>query len=246
MSVKIGIQVYTVRDHAAEDLEGTLKKLAEYGYEGVQFAGYYDFRPEQLQQMLDRYGLKAPSTHVALSPLAENTPIQIAYAKALGMQDITISSAQTSPLTSPETFETVRRIQKQAQAAGLTVGFHNHYHEFAKENGEYKLDIFYRSLPGVRMELDTYWCAYAGVDPVEYMKQHKDRLSHIHIKDMKENPDERQVNANIGEGCLDIRKYLDTAGSYGVEWAFVEMDRCDGDSLECARISRRNLTKMGY
>ncbi|GJM68777.1 hypothetical protein HMSSN036_09930 [Paenibacillus macerans] len=37
---KVGLQLYTVRDHLERDFEGTLRKVAELGYKGVEFAGF--------------------------------------------------------------------------------------------------------------------------------------------------------------------------------------------------------------
>lgn len=246
MAIHIGIQVYTVRDHAEKDLEGTLAALAQAGYEGVQFAGYYGYSPEQLEAMLSRCGLKAAGTHVGLEALTGSVPEQIRYAKALGIPDITIAGTSRHPINRPEVTDEVAGIQKQLAAAGLGLSYHNHYHEFETSGGAYPLDDFFRTLPEVGMELDTYWCAYAGVNPLDYMRLNAGRLRHIHIKDMKEKPDERRVNANIGEGILPVADFLAAAQKQGVEWAFVEMDRTDGDSLECAAVSRRNLRAMGY
>lgn len=246
MAIHIGIQVYTVRDHAKQDLEATLTAIAEAGYEGVQFAGYYGYSPEALDVMLRRLRLKAAGTHVPLETLAVSVPLQARYAKTLGIPDITISGTAAGHIDRPEAIETTGRIRQQLDEEGLPLSYHNHYHEFEGSAGEYPLDTYFHALPGVGMELDTYWCAYAGVDPIAYMERNAGRLRHIHIKDMKREPEERKINANIGAGILPIADYLRTAEKIGVQWAFVEMDRCDGDSLECARISRENLRAMGY
>ena len=38
--MKTGLQLYTVRDYMEEDFFGTIKKAAEIGFKGVEFAGY--------------------------------------------------------------------------------------------------------------------------------------------------------------------------------------------------------------
>jgi sugar phosphate isomerase/epimerase len=246
MSIQIGIQLYTVREHAAVDPEGTLRKIAEYGYKGVQFAGYYNYKARELKSLIDSLGLKAAGSHVGFNLFDGDPEVQIEYADTLGLKIITVPGIDMNVFTQERTFEKMEKIREAAAKHGIQLSFHNHYHEFQIENDSYKLDIFYKRLPSVLMELDTYWAAFAGIDPLAYMEQNRDRLSSIHIKDMKKNAEERSVNANIGEGCLDIVAYLKKAESLGVEWAFVEMDKCNGDELECAKISRKNLTGMGY
>ena len=61
--IPIGLQLYSVREECAEDLEGVLKAVAEMGYEGVEFAGYHDHSPEDIKKMLDEVGLTMCGTH---------------------------------------------------------------------------------------------------------------------------------------------------------------------------------------
>src|SRR5213078_4443119 len=66
---KVGIQLYTVRDQMKADFEGTLAHVAEIGYKEVEFAGYFDHTPADVRAILDRHGLSAPSTHIALGEI---------------------------------------------------------------------------------------------------------------------------------------------------------------------------------
>ena len=67
--LKIGVQLYSVRDDCAKDLPGTLKALAKIGFTGVEFAGYYGHTPAELKKMLDDNGLKCYGTHVSMEDL---------------------------------------------------------------------------------------------------------------------------------------------------------------------------------
>ena len=69
---RLGVQLYTVRDLMAKDFEGTLAKVAGAGYKEVEFAGYFDRKPEEVKSILDRNGLAAPSTHVDYPTLSED------------------------------------------------------------------------------------------------------------------------------------------------------------------------------
>ena len=50
----VAIQVYSVRDDAAADMMGTLKKIADMGYDGVEFAGFYGYGAEEIRAELDK------------------------------------------------------------------------------------------------------------------------------------------------------------------------------------------------
>src|SRR5688572_22013954 len=68
-SERLGLQVYTVRDKLKADFERTFAKIAEAGYKHVELFGSLGERtPKDMRAILDRNGLAAPSTHIALAP----------------------------------------------------------------------------------------------------------------------------------------------------------------------------------
>ena len=64
MSIPVGVQLYSVRNDAAADLPAVLAKVKEMGYDGVEFAGYYDHSAADLRKMLDETGLEADGRHL--------------------------------------------------------------------------------------------------------------------------------------------------------------------------------------
>ena len=246
MAVRIALQLYTVRRSAEADPEGVLRSVAKAGYAGVEFAGYYDIPAEKMKALLDENGLVAAGSHVSMEALGKDVEKELEYADVLGMKDITIPSLPEEEFLGEKTFEEVERAQKAATAHGISLSFHNHHREFRKENNIYRLDTFYSRLPGLKVELDTYWAAFAGADPLAVMDKYKSRLFALHIKDMKQNAGEGAANPNIGNGVLPIREYLEKAEEYGLKWAIVEMDRCSGEELPSVTESRKNLASWGY
>ena len=67
--IPVALQLYSVRNDAAKDLPGVLEAVAKMGYEGVEFAGYYDHKPEAVRKMLDSNGLKCAGTHTGFGAL---------------------------------------------------------------------------------------------------------------------------------------------------------------------------------
>ena len=79
MDIPVGLQLYTLREEMAEDFVGTLEKVADIGYTGVEFAGYGDLSARELKNHLDRLGLKACGSHVGYDEIVNNTEAVIEY-----------------------------------------------------------------------------------------------------------------------------------------------------------------------
>ena len=82
----VGIQLYGVRNAMEKDFEGTLKALADMGYEYVEFAGYYGHTAEEIKAILDKYGLKCLSAHQALDFYDEDPDAAAEFLKAFGVK----------------------------------------------------------------------------------------------------------------------------------------------------------------
>ena len=152
------------------------------------------------------------------------------------------------PWLAPElrTAEAMRRlaprfneIGRRCRERGVTFGYHNHAFEFAQSNGTYLLDILLNETDPalVALELDVYWAAYAGVDPIRYLHTRADRVPLVHLKDMTP----QRTFTEIGDGTLDIQGIIEAAQQVGTQWYVVENDAPVIPSLESARRSRENL-----
>src|SRR3974377_2364387 len=82
---KVGVQLYTVRDLMKDDFEGTIAKVAQIGYKEVEFAGYFGRTGQQVLDVLDKNGLKAPSTHVQYDELDDKFPSVLETSKTIGL-----------------------------------------------------------------------------------------------------------------------------------------------------------------
>lgn len=245
MSIPVAVQLYTLREETEKDFVGTLKKVAELGYKGVEFAGYGGLSALELKSHLDAFGLKAAGTHVGIDELKNNLEEIIEYNLQLGNKYIVCPWAgfegKEDYIKMAEVFE---EIGKKLHVSGLQLCYHNHAHEFDRFDGEYGMDIIYNSVDSnfLKAEFDTYWVAYAGLDAVEYIKKYSGRTPLLHIKDM-ENSEKRDF-AEIGNGIMPIKAIAEQAEKNGTEWLIVEQDMCKRESLESVRISIENLRNM--
>jgi hypothetical protein len=67
--IPIALELYSVREDAQEDLPGVLEQVAEMGYQGVEFAGFYGWEAEEIRKMLDDNGLVCCGSHQPIDSL---------------------------------------------------------------------------------------------------------------------------------------------------------------------------------
>lgn len=242
----VGIQLYTVRDRMAADLPGTLARIAEIGYEEVEFAGYFDTPPTDVRRHLEAVGLRAPAAHIGAftGPAAMLADPQrfIGEAAEVGHRYFVV------PWLDPEDRETLDQYRALAdvfntlgeacRAAGLQFAYHNHDFELATLEGATPYDILLeRCDPAlVAFELDLYWVRAAGRDPLEILAAHPGRFPLAHVKDMA--ADGRM--ADVGAGTTDFATIFSDPRIAPFEHLFVERDD-PSDSFATAEASFAGL-----
>ncbi len=230
--MEYGIQMYSVRDITGKDMEGALKALAEMGYRNVEFAGFFGIPAEKIKAMLDRYGLKVSGTHTGWQEIADHYEETLAYHKAIGNTRIIIPGADLSTKEKLDAFiEMLNEYQPKLAAEGITLGYHNHDHEFKpNDDGQIIYDEIV-SRTDVALEIDTYWAYAAGKDPVALMESLKQRLPVIHIKDGLSNREGKP----LGMGTAPVAAIYKKAVALGVPMV-VESETLQPDGLTEARI----------
>ncbi len=241
--MKIALQLYSVKDETAKDFLGTLAKVAEMGYDGVEFAGFFGVDAKTLKAELDRLGLKAAGSHTGLDLLKNNLDEVIAYNLEIGNPNVILPGAH---LVEKKDFEDLgaflQETGKKLKAHGLTLSYHNHAHEFVSFDGEFGLDIVFNSADpeNLQTEVDTYWVYYAGVDPVEYIRKYKGRSPLVHIKDMEVVNGEKR-STDVGTGIINIAAIVAQARENGTEWLVIEQEAFTKGTLESVAIGCKNL-----
>jgi len=227
---EFSIQLYSVGSETAKDFALTLEKIAKIGYAGVEFAGYGGFSAKEMKAMLDANGLKSVGTHVGPDILDNKLAEEIEYHKVLGTEYIILPWYEMK-----NTAEAVACAEKynaaaaQIAQAGMKFGYHNHAHELVMDNGEYLMDSFMKAADpkNVCLELDMFWVAHAGLDPIAYMKRHAGRLEMLHIKQILDNESKKCVD--IEDGMLDYKAIITEAKAMGVKHFVLEQEEFDID-----------------
>ena len=247
---KFGLQLYSVRDAAKADLLGTVRKVADMGYQGVQFAGFFDTPAKALKQVLDEKQISVAGTHTGLDALTgDKLKETMAYNHEIG-NDLVICpfldvSARSTRDDYKRTAEQFNKIGQACKDNGLTFAYHNHNFEFDTFDGETGFDLLFGQTDPelVKVELDCYWATFAGYEPEAIINKYKNRIVSLHIKDMKkENGEPRSIE--IGSGTLDIKGLIKQGEDNGVGWFVVEQEQFDGDPMESAKVNMDHLNKL--
>ena len=131
MSTHIGLQLWSVKDEMEKDFKGTLKKVAEIGYDGVEFAGYGGLSSVELKALLESLKLKACGSHVSLTELTDNIDAVILYSLEIGNKYIICPYAEVN--SKEDVLELAAKLNvigQKCKDSGLIFGYHNHAHEF--------------------------------------------------------------------------------------------------------------------
>jgi sugar phosphate isomerase/epimerase len=217
---ELSVQLYSVRDAVAADLEGSLARLAAIGLTHVEPFDLSD--PTRLRAALDAGGLDAPSAHARLDEDLDRT---LEAAATVGVRTL------VHPYCAPERWasdadglaDALGAAAKRAEGYGIDVAYHNHHWE----SGD-SLERF-ADRSGVALELDTYWAAVGGEDVPALLGRLGDRVRLLHLKDGPVDTDaERQLP--LGQGAMSVPAIL--AAATAAELGVLEFDAYAGDLFE--------------
>ena len=259
----ISIQLWTVRDELAADLDGTLARLSAIGFTNVEAFGF-STRADELAAAFARNGIASPTGHASLASPSEN-PFDTSIV-APGAAEVFEAAAKLGmttvidPFVDPQRWTSIDEITKTADTlnaaaesaakVGITVGYHNHNQELLNRiDDRFALEVFADLLdPAVVIELDLYWAAAGGADVVPLVERLGDRLAALHVKDGTLDPapglgsvPTDQVPA--GRGAVPLAAALDAAKS--ARYAIVEFDAYPGDIWQGVTESYEFLTARG-
>jgi sugar phosphate isomerase/epimerase len=258
---RVGVQLYTVRDLMKDDFEGTIAKVAEIGYKEVEFAGYFGRTADQVKAVLDKNGLKAPSTHVQYDELDDKFPSVVDFSKKIGLEYIICpwipEDLRKSPDIWKQAADKFNKCGEQSKAAGMQFGYHNHWFEFLPTNGKLPYDELLRLCDPklVKMEMDLCWISTTGKDPVKYFEKYPGRFPLVHVKDVKTMPKITSGGAQnfgdtvdlteVGSGVIDWKRIFAHSEQAGIKHYIVEHDH-PKQPIESIKGSYEYLSKLRW
>ncbi|MBQ7039922.1 MAG: sugar phosphate isomerase/epimerase [Clostridia bacterium] len=254
-NLKVGIQLYSLRDKMEADMYGTLKAVKEMGYDCVEFAGYFGKSAEEIRGMLDELGLECISVHQTIDWYEKDGVDAVNYVKALGAKYSAIPWYKVEEYHEnwDATIEKFSKVGKLLAENGLYRLYNNHDFDFQKINGELIIDKLYSEVSSdyLNPEFDTCWVKYAGYSPEEYLDKYAGRINVVHIKDFwakklangpvyalidskgevddeekKEETTEREFEFRpVGSGIQDVKSIVEASIKAGAGYIIVEQDQ---------------------
>ena len=246
---RIGIQLYCVRGEFEKDVPGTIKKLAELGYEGVEFYGYGgtenvhgDWSAEKLRALLDENHIQCCGMHMSVDALLGDAfERTIKNNEILGNRFLIVAAANNL-MESPESIKKFAKILNDSVAPArehrMRVGYHCHGFDFKKQDGVTGWDLLFgQADPRVVMQLDIGNCVEGGGDPIAILKKFPRRAASAHIKDYPA----ARLSAENAEWKEIIRLCKEVQRT---RWYIVEQGESGGTGFDIAKESLAILKKL--
>jgi sugar phosphate isomerase/epimerase len=237
LGLPIGCQTWPVRERIAKDFPGTIKQLAEAGFQTIElcspvgyedsgFAGLAKYSGTELRKILSDAGVTCVSSHFGIKELRENQEGRIAWAKDLGLTQMIVPS-----LDGPRnpTMDDVKRaadeynkIGERAASAGIQQGLHNEDFELSMVGGQRTYDLLFGLLDPKLVKFQFQVSTISqGYDAAEYLTKYPGRFLSMHVQGWSANT--RKI-APVGQDTLDWKKIFSAAKTGGIKNYFVEMN----------------------
>jgi sugar phosphate isomerase/epimerase len=237
LGMPIGCQTWPVRKSIAQDFPGTIKQLADAGFQSIElcspvgyadndFGGLAKYKGAELKKILSDAGVTCISSHFSIKELRENQPDRIAWAKDVGLTQMLVPS-----LDGPEkpTMDDVKRaadeynkMGEQAAKAGIQQGLHNEGFELSTVDGKRTYDVLFQLLDPkfVKFQFQVSTISQ-GYDAAEYFTKYPGRFISMHVQGWSA---ATKKIMPVGQDSLDWKKIFTAAKTGGIKNYFVEMN----------------------
>jgi len=238
--MKFELQLWSISELTKKSFPEALKLVKEWGYSGVEFAGFGNYSSDEMKKILGDNGLYAIGAHIPVSDFENNFDEVLEYCHTLGMKYMIIPCAEIK--TSEDIAyiaDLLNRCGDKAAKYGIKTGYHNHSGELKYIDGRRILDALAEDTnDNVVIEPDVFWIKYAGVDPVEYIKMLGKKAEIIHLKQISADGKE---NVAFPDGILDMKEIID-ASAYANY--FVVEQEGSVDKVEACRANAEEMSKF--
>jgi sugar phosphate isomerase/epimerase len=229
--IPVGLLIYAVIADWKKDFDGTLKAVAQMGYEGVELTQYESWTParaHEVRSLLDSIKLKVLATHTEPQFFlpGDQMKAMIELNQILGTQTVCCvrglattptgigyhAKASTDPDAWKELTDVLQRASETLKRNKMACSFHNHAVEFQTKDGVRPIDILAQS-KDLLFHIDVEVCRRAGTDPVAFMKQYPRKTECLLLT---EGPlDANRHAPALGKGDTPWKDVFSTAESVG-------------------------------
>ncbi len=237
LGLPIGCQTWPVREMIAQDFPGTIKQLAEAGFQSIElcspvgyadsgFAGLARYRASELHGILADAGVTCVSSHFTIKELRENQQDRIAWAKEVGMTQMLVPSLEGPKRPTLDDVkraaEEYNKMGERADNAGIQQGLHNEDFELSQVNGKRTYDLLFSLLDPRLVKFQFQVSTISeGYDAAQYFRKYPGRFISMHVQGWSAKT--RKI-VPVGQGTLNWKDIFMAAKTGGIKNYFVEMD----------------------
>jgi sugar phosphate isomerase/epimerase len=218
MKPRIGAQLIVWGERQAKDLGGVLKEVASLGYAGVEMEPGPLERLENPKELFTSNGLALAALHVSAGDMRiAETCLQLL--RRCDAHYLLFSGAGGRGNTEKEYRENskfMRAVAEKSRDLDIRVCYHNHYQEIMDGARGIKITCGEVEPELLSLCVDTFWVQYAGASPARFLKENLDRVSYLHLKDLKE-----KEFVELDQGVVDFPSVFKAIEGRRIEWAVV-------------------------
>jgi sugar phosphate isomerase/epimerase len=246
--VPVGTQLWCVRKQLATDIPGTLSALSTIGFDGVELENAFGASGGEWRKHLDAARLKPCGFHHTLGELqGEKLAATVEFNLGVGNRNLIIRSLAPEVYKSGDllkkTADAVNEAAEKAKPHKMRVGYHNHFADFGRIDGEYWWNLFAdRTTKDVILQLDTGNASeLTGVRLVDLIQRNAGRTVTMHVKPYSK----KDPNAYLGADELDWPGIMTASESVGgLEWYIIEYEREGVPPLESLKANFESFKKL--
>ena len=226
------LQLYSLRE--VPTLRQRMEIAAQAGYTGVEFAGYDGIAGPEMRRLLASLGLRGTGSHIAYDALRDDLDGCVRYCLEAGSTSAACPGCEMNDRDQAlAQAEFLEACAERFGAEGIPFAYHNHAHEFADAgNGETLFDVLLHNTSKLGAELDVFWAAYAGVDPLAFIQTYAGRVPLLHFKEFGA----ENANVELGRGCLDFAALARAGLAQGTRELIVEQEQYTMPPEESIRV----------
>jgi sugar phosphate isomerase/epimerase len=254
---EIALQLYSLRNEMKEDPVKYHKMIADWGISALEGGGTYGMSDVEYAKLLADNNLRVVGISADYNQLTKTLQPIIDEAKKYGAKYATCYwIPHTEGAISMDEIKVAtalfNSVGEQLQKKGITFTYHPHGYEFAKEGKGVVMDYMLKNAEHFAFNMDVFWVAMGGGDPLKIMKKYKGKFPQLHLKDRKigtpGSPDGRgdvETNVVLGTGDIDIDGLIKQAKKQGTKYLVIEDEssRSVEQIPQSVAFIKRNLEK---
>ena len=232
------------------DWKAVLKKCVEYGFTEIELGKYLGDSASAFLTYCKQIGIRPTVGGISLSTKEDdiqksldaldelNIKIAVNYWPWLSGGPFKLDDCKKS-------VELLNILGAACRKRGISFCWHNHNKEFIEMEEGLPFDFLmtHTDKDLVKCEMDVYWVAKGGVDPLAYLQKYAGRYEILHLKDMSRTYE--KTFECVGKGSIDFPSILKEANKQAIKHYFVEYDNVS-DGMACLKTSGEYLQKLSF